>query len=148
MKKFIVLLCAVAVSLPMFASDDKPIEVAQLPAKAKEFISTNFKDVKVALATVDKELFDRTYEVIFTDGSKVEFYKNGAWKEVDCRHGRVPAGISDEFNGYLETNYPDRYITEISRERGLFFEITLDNGLELKFAPQPDMSLRLVEIDD
>ena len=67
------------------ADNDKPVQVNQLPAKAQTFLNTYFKDVKVALATQDTELFSKSYDVVFNTGDKVEFDKSGEWTEVRCR---------------------------------------------------------------
>ena len=65
-------------------ADDKPIEYAKLPKQSQEFISNYFAGKHIALVKMDKEFFDTSYEVIFSDGNKVEFDKKGLWKDVDC----------------------------------------------------------------
>lgn len=144
MKKILLLLAATAISCQLFAGDDRPIDVARLPAPAREFIGRHFKNVRVALSTVDREMFDTTYEVFFTDGRKVEFDASGHWKEVDCQHARVPAGIVPEaIRNHIAANYRGRRVTQIDRDRR-DYEVKLDNGLELTF----DAGFRLIEIDD
>jgi len=74
MKKLAVLLVAiVAVFGVAKADDDRPIVVSKLPAKAQTFLKQYFKTSEVALAKEDRDLFSSTYDVIFTDGGKVEF---------------------------------------------------------------------------
>lgn len=75
------------------ADSDRPIDVAQLPQKAQQFIQKHFAGEKVALAKVERDFLEVRYEVIFTDGAKAEFYKDGEWKEVDCRYSSVPAAV-------------------------------------------------------
>lgn len=144
MKKVLVLFSALILSLPALAGDDKPIAVDQLPAPAKTFIDQFFKDAKVSLSTVDKEFLDTTYEVFFADGSKVQFDKNGKWKEIDCQYGRVPQGaIPVEIRKYVAANHPRAFVREIDRDKR-DYEVKLDNGLELKF----DLQGRLIGIDN
>ncbi|MDR2882258.1 MAG: PepSY-like domain-containing protein [Alistipes sp.] len=145
MKKVILLLCAAAISTPLLADGDKPVEVSQLPAPAREFIDRHFGDVRVALATVEREMFDgTTYEVFFTDGRHVEFDGSGRWTSVDCSRDRVPEGIVPEaILRHIAANYPGRHVTEIDRDRR-DYEVQLDRGLELTF----DMQFRLIGMDD
>ena len=92
MKKLVMMLvCMFAVHTMVMADNDKPIEVSQLPAKAQTFIKTYFKDHKVAMAKLESGMFYKSYDVVFTNGEKVEFDKSGEWKEVRCRQSEVPA---------------------------------------------------------
>lgn len=144
MKKIFVFLLATVVSFPLLA-DDRPIDVGRLPAPAKEFINRFFKDVGVSLATVDKEMFEATtYEVFFASGCKVEFDGGGRWKDIDCRHARVPEGaVPEAIIQYIAANHPGRYVTEIDRDPW-DYELQLDNGLELTF----NLRFQLIEIGD
>ena len=74
MKKLVFLLvCVFTMSSVALADNDKPIQVGQLPTKAQTFLTTYFKSHKVALAKQESDLFYKTYDVIFTNGEKVEF---------------------------------------------------------------------------
>lgn len=127
-----------------FAGDDKPIQVNRMPDNAQEFITTHFKNRKVALAKMDTEILDKSYEVIFTDGCKVEFDKKGQWTEVSCKKSVVPANIVPAaIRGYILRTYPDAKIIQIERDRK-GYEVKLTNGVELDF----DARLRLTDIDN
>ena len=131
------------ISFPLMA-DDRPIDVDRLPVRAKEFVNQHFKDVAVSLATVDREIFETTYEVFFVGGSKVEFDGSGQWKDIDCRHSRIPEGIvPKEIILYINANYPENYVTAIDRDTR-DYEVELNNGLELKF----NLRFQLIGIDD
>ena len=107
-------------------------------------IRDSFKAVEVSYAKVDEELFDKDYKVVFVNGSKVEFAKDGAWKEVDCKYGEVPAAIvPQQIRDYVTKNYPKNKIVAIDRDRR-DYEVELDNGLDLKF----DLKFRLIDIDN
>ena len=93
---------------------------------------------------MDEELFDKDYKVVFVNGAKVEFTKNGEWKDVECKYGEVPAAlVPQQIRDYVAKNFAGRKIVSIDRDkRG--YEVKLDNGLELKF----DLKFRLIEVDD
>jgi hypothetical protein len=89
-------------------------------------------------------LFDRTYEVILADGGSVEFDGDGQWRDIDCKRGRVPqAVIPEAIRDHIAADHSANFVREINRDRR-DWEISLDNGLELKF----DRRFRLVEYDD
>jgi hypothetical protein len=145
MKKFIMMLvCMFAVHTMVMADNDRPIQVNQLPAKAQTFIKTYFKNHKVALAKMESGVFYKSYDVVFTNGEKVEFDKAGEWKEVRCRQSEVPAQVVPEaIRNYVKTNYPDARILEIEFDHNEY-EITLSNRWEITF----DSQMRVIDIDD
>ena len=74
MKKLVFLLvCLFTLQTVARADDDKPIQVTQMPQQAQQFIKQHFADSKVALAKMESDFFYKSYEVIFTNGDKVEF---------------------------------------------------------------------------
>lgn len=125
------------------AGNDKPVDVDQLPAKAQQLIATQFKKKKVALATQERELTGRTYDVVFTDGTKVEFDSKGEWTEIDCKGQEVPAAlVPPAIAAHVKKNYPKARIGKIERKRRSY-EVDLSNGLELSF----DRDFKLTKID-
>ena len=147
MKKLMMILAGtalIATSAPAFAGNDRPIAVGELPASAQQFIKTHFGGIEVALSKVDEELFDKDYKVVFVNGAKVEFTKNGEWKDVECKYGEVPAAIvPQQIRDRVAKDFAGRKIVSIDRDkRG--YEVALDNGLDLKF----DLKFRLIDIDD
>ena len=147
MKKLMMILAGtalIATSAPAFAGNDRPIAVGELPAPAQQFIKTHFGGIEVALSKVDEELFDKDYKVVFVNGAKVEFTKNGEWKDVECKYGEGPAAIvPQQIRDYVAKNFAGRKIVSIDRDKR-DWEVKLDNGLDLKF----DLHFRLIEIDD
>ena len=147
MKRLTIILAPLFVALsvlPASAGNDRIITVGELPAASQQFISTCFQEVEVSYAKVDEEWFDKEYKVVFVDGSKVEFVRSGAWKEIDCKYGEVPAGaVSAPIRDCVAARFPGRRIICIERDRRNC-EVKLDNGLELEF----DADFRLVDIDD
>lgn len=147
MKKFTILLASLFAALsilPASADNDRVITVDELPAPARQFIDTHFKGVGVSFAKVDEEFFDKEYKVVFVDGSKVEFVKNGDWKEVDCKYGQLPEGIVPrEILDCVASRFAGRRVVCIDRDRR-GYDVELDNGYDLEF----DRNFRLVDIDD
>ena len=145
MKKLVLAVVAMfAMSTLVMADNDKPVQVTQLPAKAQTFLNTYFKDAKVALATQETELFNKSYDVVFNTGDKVEFDKAGEWTEVRCRQTGVPAQIVPaQIAEYVKTNYPDALILQIERA-SREWEIKLSNRWEITF----DKQMRVIDIDD
>lgn len=144
MKKVFLMLSVLLVGLTAFADEDRPITQEQLPAKAKEFLKQHFPDSTIALVTEERDFTKVTYEVFFTNGNKVEFDKQGHWKEVECNYSKVPqAIIPQKIQEYIARHYPGRLVKELSRSRR-DYEVKLEHGLELKF----DLRFNLIEIDD
>ncbi|HIT48990.1 MAG TPA: PepSY-like domain-containing protein [Candidatus Coprenecus stercoripullorum] len=126
------------------ADQDIPIQVSQLPVAAQEFIKQYFPNEKVSYAKEERDLMETTYEVIFTNSTKVEFSRNGDWREVDCRYSLVPAAlVPAEITSYLNASFPDMSVVSI--EKGRYgYEVKITNGLEITF----DSKFNVVEIDD
>ena len=72
-KSIMAIVCLVAFQTTAMADNDKPINVNQLPATAQQVIKGSFSGMKVALAKVESGLIDKSYDVIFTTGEKIEF---------------------------------------------------------------------------
>lgn len=134
MKKIIlsaIVLCTLQLSA---SAEDKPIEVSALPKQAQTFVSTHFKDSKVALATIDKELIgSTTYEVKFINGNQVEFDANGKWTDVECKATSVPSTIIPEkIATFVNQKHSEAKILKIERDR-LGYDLEITGGVELKF---------------
>lgn len=145
MKKLVFLfVCLFTLQTVARADDDKPIQVSQMPQAAQQFVRQYFANSKVALAKMENDFFYKSYEVIFTDGNKVEFDKNGKWTEVDCKHTVVPpAVIPVAIRTYVTSNYPDAKVLKIERDKKEY-EVKLSNRIELKF----DLKFNLIDIDN
>lgn len=143
-KLVVVLVCMFSLLTVAQADNDKPVQINQLPTQAQTFIKQYFASVSIALAKEEKDLFDKNYDVIFTNGDKIEFDKNGLWKEVICTHSdAVPAGIIPvSISRYVAEKYAGMKIVRIEQDKK-DYEVKLSNGLELKF----DRSFNLIDID-
>ena len=132
MKKLLILIFSLLPFVAL-ADDDRPVSFEELPSAAREFIRKHFPQEKITLATVDREFMDTTYDVIFTDGTKIEFDFSGEWKEIDCRGSFVPAGgLLPEIAAFISDRFPGARVRDIERDRR-GYELNLDNHAELRF---------------
>lgn len=144
MKRIIALLtCLLLTSFAVQASDDKPIDFSQLPKQSQQFIKTYFPGYSVALVKTERDFFDKSYEVIFTNGNKIDFDRSGRWKEVDCTYSQLPEEIIPlEIRNYAAKHFPNIKINQIEKERRSY-EISLANDIELTF----DLKFNIIDID-
>ena len=145
MKKWILMLvCVLGVQMTALADNDKPIQIGQLPTKAQTFITTYFKNHKVALAKMESGLFYKSYDVIFTNGEKLEFDKSGDWTEIQCKMSEVPVqAVPAEIRSYVSSTYPDTKIIQIERD-GKEYDVMLSNRWEITF----NNKFQVIDIDD
>ena len=129
----VVLVCLIAFQIKALADNDKPIAVTQLPATSQQIIKKNFAGKKVALAKQETGLLDKSYEITFTSGEKIEFDKNGNWTEISCKRSAVPASIVPaQIRAYVKKNYPGCIILKIEKDDD-GYEIDLNNRIEITF---------------
>ena len=145
MKKFTFLfVCLFAMSLNVLASNDKPIQVPEMPKAAQAFIKSHFADQSVAVAKLENDFMSKSDDVIFTNGDKVEFDKKGILTNVDCEHTQVPvAVIPQAIQEYVSKNYPNAKVVKIEKTDRKGYDVDLNNGFDLEF----DKKFRVVEID-
>ena len=126
------------------ADNDKLINKSELPVKTQQFLDNNFANVKITYAKLERDLFERSYEVVLADGTKLEFTYQGDWKDVDCRYEEVPAAIVPQpIKEYVSSNYPNEKILKIERDRG-YYELKLSNRYELTF----NKDYKIIDIDN
>ena len=145
MKKLTFLFVSLFVlNVAVWAGNDKPIQVSEMPKIAQEFIKKHFASKSVALAKVDTEFMDKNYDVIFTSGEKVEFDKKGNWTKVDCEHSQVPEAIIPvAIQKYVSQHYPDAKVVKIELTDHKGYDVDLSNGIDIEF----DKKMRVRDID-
>ena len=147
-KKIILVIISLAAAgtLGYFLSNlvhDKATSPESLPENVLSFIAEHFQDEKIAFAKEDRDLLKISYEIVLTDGTKLEFRRNGELKEINRHRNSIPDGIipqaaADKVNEL----YPDSFITKAEYDDGEL-ELELDNGFELKF----DKNFNLAGLD-
>ena len=145
MKKIVFLFISLfAMNLVVLAGNDKPIQVSEMPKAAQLFIKNHFADLSVAMAKVETDFLDKNYDVVFTNGNKVEFDKKGNWTNVDCEHTQVPVAILPEaIRQYVAKNYPDAKVLKIEVTDRKGYDVELSNGFELEF----DKRMNVIDVD-
>lgn len=109
-----------------------------------EFIDTHFSNVDIVYCSV--EYTTNRYhnvdeiEIMFVNGTKVEFDAYGNLKSVDCENNNyVPLNILHKnIKSYIIENYSNINVVEYSIERSIRsyikgYEVDLSNGTELIF---------------
>ena len=140
---FLTLSFMVASTFNVMADKDVPITVNELPTEAQKVLTTNFSGIKVALAKKEVDFIGRSYDVILTNGNKLEFDKNGRWEKLSCKPGGVPQELIPSFIlQFVNEHYSKERIVKIEREKG-GYEVELSNDLDLEF----DKKGRCIDVD-
>lgn len=143
MKRMMLIIACVFTFVAANADNYQPITRSQLPQNAQTFLSSYFPSAKISLTRKEIDLTELSYDVIFADGSKVEFDRKGNWTEVDCLNHPLPTGIvPQDIEQIIKTQYPDAKAIKIERDRREI-EVKLSNRVELTF----NKKLQLIDID-
>ncbi|OXA99006.1 hypothetical protein B0A75_12155 [Flavobacterium oncorhynchi] len=119
--------------LTISASAQKKIEVTELPKPAQEFLKKHFSDTAVVSAKKDAEHGEKGFEVKLKDGTEVEFWKDGSYREVDGGDNPIPtAFIPDNIKAYVAKNHPNEKITHIDYGHK-DLDVDLTNKIDLEF---------------
>ncbi len=134
MKKIISTFFALcAISMIAWAAD---VSLRQLPQQAQEFIGKYFAKDQIKKIRAHHHRTGQSYNVLFTDGSKVNFDSHGHWTKIKLRGDSIPVEIIPEYiTTYVWDAYPDVMIMSIEQE-GTAHEVELSDGTELTFDPK------------
>lgn len=141
----LILLSLLTCSVVLLADNDRlSKDIKELPVESREFLSTYFSHTKVSHIKIETNRFrNKSYEVLLTNGTEIEFDKSGKWTEINGHRKSIPTGvIPEKIREYVQVNYPGQEITAIERE-GYETSVKLKNGLELTFNKRG----KLIEID-
>ncbi len=144
MKKiFLAIACVFTLMANACADNYQAIDCSQLPEKAQTFLSTYFPEAKISLVRKESDVLELHYDILFVDGSKVEFDRKGNWTEVDCLTLPLPAGIVPEgIVKVVNAHYPGVDITKIERD-DREIDVKLSNRVELTF----NKNFQLIDVD-
>lgn len=144
-KATLLLFCITATYITAIAGNDKSITFDRLPSSSQQMIEKNFPNQSISLIKMESELSGKSYEVIFTNGNKVEFDRKGAWKEINCKFTELPQGVvPTKIKEHVNQHYPNTKITKIERKSRKRHEIKLSNNLEIEF----DAQFQISDIDN
>lgn len=120
----------------MIVTAQKKIETSDLPLGAINFLREYFPNTTVEIAKKDREDGEKGYEVILSDGTEVEFWKDGKWREVDGRKKPIPTGFIDKsITDYVAKNYPNNKITHIDYGHK-DVDVDLEGKIDLEFSKE------------
>lgn len=147
MKKYILVALALVAftAIPVLAGNDKVLGLEELPRTAQTFVSKYFGNKQVSVITLDNEVLSKTYDLVYADGTKLEFDSKGNWTEVSVPHGTsIPAGIiPSAIASDLGKRFPQQSVQHIERKRR-GYELELSSGIDLVY----DLKGRFTRIDD
>ena len=147
MKRIGIILIGLALMTNLACADNDKVtnNINELPQVSRTFLNNYFNGNKVSHIKIDKDLFlIDSYDVILTDGTSVEFNRDGEWKEVKSFQQNIPDTlIPAEIKQYVNQNYPSQKIMTVERGKRKV-SVDLANGLELEF----DLNGNLIDIDD
>lgn len=139
----IAIYCILSCNILASAGNDKPISVTTLPTKAQILLTNYFGNQKVALATIESGVVNRSYDVVLQNGTKLEFNKKGELTEIDCKQGVVPVKLIPlPIKNYLQNNYPGQSVKKLEIKKNEY-EVELSNGMDLTF----NKHFQLIDID-
>lgn len=139
----IAIYCILSCNILASAGNDKPISVTILPIKAQILLTNYFGNQKVALATIESGIVNRSYDVVLQNGTKLEFNKKGELTEIDCKQGVVPVKLIPLYiKNYLQNNYPRQSVKKLEIKKNEY-EVELSNGMDLTF----NKHFQLIDID-
>ena len=114
----------------------KKIELTELPKPAQEFLKKYFSDTAVVKVKKDAEHGEKGYEVKLKDGTEIEFWKDGSYREVDGGKKPIPtAFIPESVKDYVAKNHPNEKITHIDYGHK-DLDVDLTNNIDLEFTKE------------
>lgn len=148
MKRLVVFLLVGFTAIQLSAAsfdNERIIDKSNLPASAQKFINQHFAKESISIVKKENDFIGVSYDVIFTNGNKVEFDSKGNWESVDCRFTEVPKAIvPSNISSHVTATYPDTKILKIEKEDRGEKEVVLSSGLELTFNSKG----QLIDIDN
>ena len=115
------------------ANAQKKIEVTELPKPAQDFLKKHFSNREIDVVKKDAEHGEKGYEVKLKDGTEVEFWKDGSYREVDGDDKPIPTGfIPAAVKDYVAKNHPNEKITHIDYGHK-DLDVDLTNNIDLEF---------------
>ena len=102
------------------------VQLSSIPQNAQNFLKQHFANVQVTF--IERDWDD--IEVYLANGTQVDFFPNGDWKEVKG-YGNIPNTILPaNVMNTIKRTYPNAAIVKIEKQFTIF-EIKLNNMMEL-----------------
>ncbi|KUJ62971.1 hypothetical protein AR687_06145 [Flavobacteriaceae bacterium CRH] len=118
------------------ANAQKKIQFTELPKTSQDFIKKYFSNTTVDVVKKDAEHGEKGYEVKLKDGTEVEFWKDGSYREVDGGDKPIPTEfIPKAVKDYVAQHYPNEKITHIDYGHK-DLDVDLTNKIDLEFTKE------------
>ena len=131
--------------------DEMRIPLEQLPANARNFLSTSFSGATAITIKRDRDDNEISFDVYLDNGIKIQFNEAGDWVEIESkRNVIIPAAlIPGHIAQYIVQSFPAYAVKEIEKNRNGSFTIeiqhtTTGNDLELEF----DANGNFIRVED
>ena len=135
MKK-IIIIAVMFLGFTISANAQKKIEVTELPKPAQDFLKKHFSNREIDVVKKDAEHGEKGYEVKLKDGTEIEFWKDGSYREVDGGKKPIPtAFIPASVKDYVSKNHPNEKITHIDYGHK-DLDVDLTNNIDLEFTKE------------
>jgi len=137
MKKLILVSMALAVTLGVSARKYPTIAFNELPVESQSFISNNFGTSSIK--TVKEGPIK--YEVELRDGTEIQFYKDGSFKQAEAeKHRTLPISVLNvlpaNVKSYVSHKFANWKLTDVEVKYSGKIEVELEKGkydAELEF---------------
>ena len=108
---------------------DTVIPADRLPPQIRDTVAAAFPERTIRRAKTDAH----EYEVVLDDGTEIEFYQDGIWKEIDSR-AEIPGSLLPEFvTVYVREHFPDAAVCKAEKNRK-HLAVEISDGTELYFS--------------
>ncbi|WP_428232016.1 PepSY-like domain-containing protein [Flavobacterium sp.] len=135
MKK-IMIIAVLLLGFAISANAQKKIEITELPKPAQDFLKKHFGNSAIDVVKKDAEHGEKGYEVKLKDGTEIEFWKDGSYREVDGGKKAIPtAFIPASVKEYVAKNHPNEKITHIDYGHK-DLDVDLTNNIDLEFTKE------------
>lgn len=142
--KRLTVICAALLMLGGTAlADSRRVPASKLPQQAQAFTRKCYPSAKIVSTSMDRELFDATYDVALDDGTQIEFSRHGEWREITAPKGGSvsAAAVPAKIIVYVQKTYPygNTGVRCIERD-GRGYDVQLTNGVDVEFDSRCDMT--------
>lgn len=145
MKRFLLILGGLFFALSLQSCNKETILTQdQVPATIKNYVTQHFPEHTILQSVEDKDGFTLTYEIILSDGFKLEFNRKKEIIEVSGKPSKLPESVvPTSIQNYVTNNYGTNFIVKWEQTSKNKQQIELDNNLELIF----DNSGKFLKLD-
>ena len=134
MKRVMTLFCAVALISVWTNAERIQVKPDKIPHLAQNQLKAYFPDATVVEATKDESKIKNNYEVVLSDGTKLEFDKDGNWLFVDRGGEPIPTRmIPGQVHMVLNKNFGEYKVIKMEKDEKRNSEITLSDGTKVFF---------------